>query len=356
MSDKKQLLGLYAGVVEDNADPENVGRLRIRVPHIYGPTGETVAIATPDIPWAMPAGLPAGLTDASGGIAWLPENGDQVYVQFLDGEPEKPVWLWGNQTRLAARKTRLHQYDDKKHKPIRSALTRYGHTIEFNETSIIVTTKQGNAFMLDDSVDGGIIKLNEDFSIRAKDLSALLRRLDVKVSKTVRVDAGKSVVVKTKDMGVSVEEELIVHAGEKFTLLVPGEDGSSIIRVADGAVGITNSAGSSFMMDPDGNVALTTQDGTTLSMTKDGVQMSNASGSNIKIDSDKVTVSGQQIAINGGTIGLGEGASMAVVLAELLTLLFNTHTHSNGNNGSPTGPPIVPMMPNQISSTSTTAV
>ena len=94
------LLGFtYAGTVESNLDPLKLGRLKVRVPHVYGTTASGVGyIGVNDLPWALPAGMAAGGSANSGGFSQLPEKGDHVWVRFLDGEPEKPVWEWGMQT------------------------------------------------------------------------------------------------------------------------------------------------------------------------------------------------------------------------------------------------------------------
>src|SRR3954470_6030472 len=94
------LQGCFIGIVEKVDDPEKLGRVKVRVPHAYGIFGTEVgAVPLDDLPWALPAGLPAGGSSASGGASWLPEPGDQVVVQFLDHEPEKPIWSWLMQTR-----------------------------------------------------------------------------------------------------------------------------------------------------------------------------------------------------------------------------------------------------------------
>ena len=80
------LFGTYLGFVEEVRDPDKLGRIKARVPSAYGfSSGPGGSIGTEDIPWAIPAGLAAGGSDASGGISWLPEPGDQVFVRFLDG-------------------------------------------------------------------------------------------------------------------------------------------------------------------------------------------------------------------------------------------------------------------------------
>src|SRR3546814_4627799 len=41
----------------------------------------------------------------------LPEPGDHVWVRFLDGQPEKPIWEWGMQTITDAKNLNLHHYE-----------------------------------------------------------------------------------------------------------------------------------------------------------------------------------------------------------------------------------------------------
>lgn len=186
-----ELTGLFVGIVEKNNDPERLGRVKVRVPHVYGATGsQTGAIGIDNLPWALPIGVPAGGSGASGGISWLPDQGDQVVVTFLDGEPEKPVWMWMMQTKDQSEKLPLHLYSNDGGKvghPKRSALTRYGHLIEFNLGSVILSTLNGyrmvlnddddktgsisistalrNSLELDDSTNTATLQVNEDFQM-----------------------------------------------------------------------------------------------------------------------------------------------------------------------------------------------
>jgi hypothetical protein len=154
------LRGSFGGIVEDNKDPQKLGRLKVRVPHAYGAVGGVFgAVPTNDLPWALPVGMPSGLSQASGGADWLPEIGDQVLVQFLDGEPEKPVWQWFMQTLDAVEDFPLHAYETGKSgsvgKPKRGAWVRYGHTVEWNSEGLIMTTSKGYRLLLTDASSAG---------------------------------------------------------------------------------------------------------------------------------------------------------------------------------------------------------
>lgn len=168
---RPNLFGTYAGVVESAKDPEKRGRMKVRVPVVYGPAEG--AIPTADLPWALPAGLPAGGSSASGGVDWLPEVGDQVWVRFLDGEPEKPLWEWALQNTKQAKNYPFRRYEGDT--PNRHALlTRYGQSIEWSEAGITSVTSKGYSVQLIDAgktaLDGAIeLKTGKAYFFRMMD-------------------------------------------------------------------------------------------------------------------------------------------------------------------------------------------
>ncbi len=80
--------GKYRAFVVDNADPENRGRLRLRIPSVLG--NDVVS------GWALPC-LPYGGA-ADQGFFFIPEADACVWVEFEMGDLAYPVWVgtfWG---------------------------------------------------------------------------------------------------------------------------------------------------------------------------------------------------------------------------------------------------------------------
>lgn len=76
------LWGIYPGVITYRDDPELRGRVKIHVPGILTPE------RADDGPWALPRGAGA----PQWGRCSVPPVGAAVYVQFLAGNHDQPVW------------------------------------------------------------------------------------------------------------------------------------------------------------------------------------------------------------------------------------------------------------------------
>ena len=79
--------GKYRGMVVENIDPQQIGRIIAQVPDVLG--------ATPS-GWAMPC-VPVAGTQA--GCFVVPPIGSQVWMEFEAGNPDNPIWtggFWGS--------------------------------------------------------------------------------------------------------------------------------------------------------------------------------------------------------------------------------------------------------------------
>jgi len=78
--------GKYRGQVTDNKDPLMLGRLRARVPAIFG--DEESAWALPSVPYA----------GKGVGFFFIPPIGANVWIEFEAGNIDYPIWsgcFWG---------------------------------------------------------------------------------------------------------------------------------------------------------------------------------------------------------------------------------------------------------------------
>lgn len=78
--DPPRFFGKYRGMVVNNVDPVQMGRVQVQVPDVLG--------AFPSS-WAMPA---VPYTGKQMGMWCLPQVGTGVWVEFEQGDPDKPVW------------------------------------------------------------------------------------------------------------------------------------------------------------------------------------------------------------------------------------------------------------------------
>ncbi len=79
--------GKYRGIVSDNSDPNNLGRLKARVPELLGSV---------ETGWALPCTPYAG--DGEGQFT-VPPAGAGVWIEFESGDLSRPIWSgcwWGD--------------------------------------------------------------------------------------------------------------------------------------------------------------------------------------------------------------------------------------------------------------------
>lgn len=93
MNSQQKHYGKYRGVVLNNVDPMQQGRLQVQVPDVTG-----LAPAS----WAMPCVPIAGI---QAGMVALPVPGSGVWVEFEQGNADHPIWtgcFWGSTAEIPA--------------------------------------------------------------------------------------------------------------------------------------------------------------------------------------------------------------------------------------------------------------
>jgi uncharacterized protein involved in type VI secretion and phage assembly len=161
-----QYIGKFRGIVTDNDDPETRGRIRARVPDVYGDDKSG---------WALPAVPYAG---RNVGMYFVPPVNAQVWIEFEHGDPEYPVWsgcFWAEQENPALQVASS---------PAASTLPN---------TKVLKT--DNCTLMLDDtSGSGGItIEMTGGIKITLK-------------SEAIEINNGKGAVIKLSGIQVSVND------------------------------------------------------------------------------------------------------------------------------------------------------
>ena len=127
--------GKYRGIVTDNQDPNNLGRLKARVPEV---------LADVETGWALPS---APYSGEGSGLYTVPEPGTGIWIEFEAGDVSRPIWTgcWWS----------TDQLPDQATPPIKVLKTVAGHTITLDDTDgsekIEVTDKNGAKIVMDQS-------------------------------------------------------------------------------------------------------------------------------------------------------------------------------------------------------------
>lgn len=131
----REYYGIYQGFVSNIKDPEKRGRVKITCPDVLGGNVES-AWCDPCVPFAI---------DNSGDFC-LPTIGEAVWVMFIGGDCNQPVYMGGwwsqNKTPLASNYTNL---DD-------TRIISYGpYSIKMSKGKITIEVKNGTKVELQES-------------------------------------------------------------------------------------------------------------------------------------------------------------------------------------------------------------
>ena len=94
-SDTNRFFGIYRGLVTDNKDPENKGRIKVIIPKLFG--NEETGWCEPCIPLTSTSSCKKREELGSNGtFDMTPDIGSGVWIEFEEGDISLPVWvgLW----------------------------------------------------------------------------------------------------------------------------------------------------------------------------------------------------------------------------------------------------------------------
>jgi len=127
--------GKYRGQVTDNSDPQDLGRVRAKVPRLLGDT---------DTGWALPAFPYGGASEQ--GFFMIPDVGAGVWIEFEEGNLSYPIWsgTWHSSGTIP-----------ESAKPEQKVIkTKSGHKIVLDDDggTLTITDSNGNSIAMDSSV------------------------------------------------------------------------------------------------------------------------------------------------------------------------------------------------------------
>ena len=176
--------GKHRGLVTDNKDPSNLGRIRAKVPEIL----QDVATG-----WALPAAPYAG---DGVGIFAIPAVNAGVWIEFEAGDVSRPIWTgcwWADDQRPK-------NHDGKQATPPLK----------------IVRSEQGLIVSLDE--DGQTISLSDDSGDNIVTIEVKKGQVTVKGATKVVVDAPQIQLVEDSTHPVVFGDELLTYLNQIVNL------------------------------------------------------------------------------------------------------------------------------------------
>jgi hypothetical protein len=143
----------YIGVVEDNADPKKLGRVKVRVMDIFD------EMKLEDLPWATP------WKDINGNEFNVPEKGKVLIVVFDQGDEYKPEFIFSDHYNVNLEK-KLESLDGDNYKSMKSLIFDHKTQIYVNDDEgLKIDYKYNNINITEDTIDLNLKDNNRDVNI-----------------------------------------------------------------------------------------------------------------------------------------------------------------------------------------------
>ncbi len=218
-------------VVKENNDPDQLGRIRVQ---FKWQTGEEMT------PW-----IRQSTNHASGdrGIYFVPEIGDEVYIDFEQGNPDRP-YMTGAKYHS---NTKPEFFDPDNN--LKSIKTRSGHTILLNDQAggetITIKDRNGNQILIDTEGNNMTITALETMTLNAKNLMINVgENMTTSVGENMTASVGKNI---TENAG----ENIAASAGQNISQ----KAGANIDVNAQSSVSVSASSNASFKASKTASIA-----------------------------------------------------------------------------------------------------
>lgn len=193
LEEKGMFYAHYKGTVHDNKDPENLGRIIVRVPAVYGENIHEY--------WALPKGMFAGKGISS---FFIPNEGDSVWVVFENGDPRFPVWDYG-----WFRSGDVPEGASVDNKVIQ---TTSGHRIEIDDKNALIRISDTNDNVVELNKEGisiGSQTKSDEPAVVGDTLMDLLKEFtdDIGALKAIQTSSGITYEIQTSPMWLPFKEK-----------------------------------------------------------------------------------------------------------------------------------------------------
>ena len=331
----------WLGEVVEINDPEYVGRIKVKV------FGKFDNLETEHIPWAYPLNYNSGGSSTGAGTFSLPKLGSIVNIRFDNGNIYFPQYTF-IQSISNELKSEIGNDTD--------YLTAH---------SLIYDTEiEGGLKIFYSSTNGLMFKLSDRMIRMASDRTITVTN---KAGDDYTAGDGNSIVIDPDgNLKIDMDKDLIVNIGENSKVTIEGNTELTINGNLTAAVKGTSD------ITVTGKLTVTAEDNAEITVSGD-LKAEVKGDSEIKVGGDlKIEVDGDtdlkaaninaeckeakieasSCLIDAGTVELGGSNGEAVIMGETFLSYFDKHIHSNGNYGSPTGPPMLSLksIPNNLSS------
>jgi uncharacterized protein involved in type VI secretion and phage assembly len=235
--------GKYRGIVVDNADPEQLGRLKVKVPSVLG-NDIVTGWATPCVPYGG---------EMNQGMLFIPDVDAGVWIEFEEGDLEFPIWV-GTYWSKPGGESELPKPNDPdgaeqgsvQDPPTRKIIkTLKGHTIQFEDndgeemvtifeaTNENVITMDKNGIVIHEGQNSHEVKMDGNGVTISDGMNSHEIKMD---SSGVAVSDGKNQnSVTMSGSGISIE----TVSGAKVELTAAGitiDAGAGVVQVKGTAV------------------------------------------------------------------------------------------------------------------------